>query len=194
MMSSRKGSRPARHIAPDTGSPRVLVKGAAGLLGRHMANPRPMIVPSKDVRGDRERTLRLAFLPRWHSGKCRQTAAVRTERMCEGEMTEEKPSAHMIVGRKLAVLALVAAAIGLPINNLVDYAIRVVAAICRADPVCVVRETRQSRAARSRGAVAERCHGRDGGSSVSLGLRGWLSQAKRVLGGSSNLPRFPMFT
>jgi len=32
------------------------------------------------------------------------------------------------------------------------------------------------------------------GSSVSLGLRGWLSHAKRVLAGSSNLYRFPMFT
>ncbi len=30
--------------------------------------------------------------------------------------------------------------------------------------------------------------------SVSLGLRGWLSQAKRFVGGSSNLYRFPMFT
>ena len=44
-------------------------------------------------------------------------------------MSEQSQSASVIVAKKIAVLALVVAAIGLPINDLIDYAILLVAAV-----------------------------------------------------------------
>src|SRR3981081_3631022 len=44
-------------------------------------------------------------------------------------MSDQPRSASVIVAKKIAVLALVVAAIGLPINDLFDYAILVVAAV-----------------------------------------------------------------
>ena len=44
-------------------------------------------------------------------------------------MSEQTPSASLVVGRKIAALVLVVAAIGLPINDLFDYAILVAATL-----------------------------------------------------------------
>src|SRR5689334_22541124 len=46
-----------------------------------------------------------------------------------GCMSEQSQSASMVVAGKIAVLALVIAAIGLPINDLTDYAILLAAAV-----------------------------------------------------------------
>src|ERR1700756_3792900 len=46
-----------------------------------------------------------------------------------GCMSEQSQSSGVIVAKKIAVLALVVAAIGLPINGLTDYAILVAAAV-----------------------------------------------------------------
>src|SRR5262249_15277400 len=50
-----------------------------------------------------------------------------------GDMSEQPQSSSVIVAKKIVVLALVVAAIGLPINDLTDYAILVAAALV----VCV---------------------------------------------------------